>query len=178
MVKGLGLCFYCHSGFSAFTFYRFYWIQSLGGTKILQAECTAKNKKQKTKTPQTLKRKINKVKWNWRLRNAESHACVLTSMQLKNWEASFPQRPDLQKKETYLLTNDYMHRIPPHPQAKELTVGTLAGLPRLCTPCLQALNRLAYNFATACVSQLAIPLLSLNKLNFWSFELVSVYFFI
>ena len=122
---------------------------------------------QKTKTPQTLKRKINKVKWNWRLRNAESHACVLTSMQLKNWEASFPQRPDLQKKETYLLTNDYMHRIPPHPQAKELTVGTLAGLPRLCTPCLQALNRLAYNFATACVSQLAIPLLSLNKLNFW-----------
>ena len=124
-------CFYCHSGFNAFTFYLFYWIQSLGGIKILQAECTAKkNKNKKQKTPkQTLKRKINKVKWNWRLPNAESHTCVLTKMELKNWEADFPQRPDLQKKETYLLTDDCLHRILPH--AKELTAE-----PRLDFPLL------------------------------------------
>lgn len=67
--------------------------------------------------------------------NGESHSCALRKTELKNLGTDFLKMTDLQKIQTYLLTNEHLSRIPPYPQANELTTWTQAGLPPLCTPC-------------------------------------------
>lgn len=85
--------------------------------------------------------------------------------------------PNLQKTVIYLLANENLPRISPHLQVNVLTTGTLSGLIPLtsaflvhkCTcpnPHLTGLY-----LAAICISQIIIPLLFPNKLNFWLLSL-------
>ena len=95
----------------------------------------------------------------------------------------FPINAWLQKTETYLLTNKYLPKIFPLPQVSELAAWIL--LDTLLFVFLahgynppQTLNDLPVT-CTACIWGVAITLLFLKKkLNFCSFELASVDFFI
>lgn len=57
--------------------------------------------------------------------------CSLRRTKFKNGKSDFPQMSDLEKTEAYLLTNEYLPRIPLYPQANEPSVWTLARSPHL-----------------------------------------------
>ena len=64
----------------------------------------------------------------------KTHTCALKQMNLKNCDTDFQSMPDIQKTRTYLPTNEYPSRTPPHPQAIALPARTLAVPPLHSSP--------------------------------------------
>ena len=98
----------------------------------------------------------------------------------------FPIIAWLQKTETHLLTNKHLPKIFPRPQVSELAAWTPVGHPALCIPCPwiqptpnpQWLTCELYSMHLGSCNSSAIPEKKKKKLNFCSFELASVNFFI